>query len=364
MKTYYNQSLKSHHTFSTEARARELIILESDEDVMRFCGKSSETLKPDGKPGLSWEETLILGGGSNLLFVSEMIARVVKIDLKGIVVSQESGEDVLVRVAAGEDWDRLVGYCVEHGWAGLENLSGIPGNAGSSPIQNIGAYGAELKDCFHSLEAIFPESGEKQSFSPEDCRFGYRDSIFKRELKGQVIITHVTFRLSKTGLPNLSYQALSQHFRDIPREDITIRMVRDAVLRIRASKLPDPKETGNAGSFFKNPTVDRNKLDELKDKFPGIVYFLSQQPTVSEQGSGISGQRSTAGFKLAAGWLIEQCGWKGYREGDAGVHKDQALVLVNHGNATGRQIFELSERIRDSVIARFGVELEREVNVV
>jgi UDP-N-acetylmuramate dehydrogenase len=170
--------------------------------------------------------------------------------------------------------------------------------------------------------------------------------------------------LNRTGLPNLSYQALSQHFRDIPREDITIRMVRDAVLRIRASKLPDPKKIGNAGSFFKNPSVGRNKLDELKDKFPGIVYFLSQQPAISGQWSGVSGQRSTAGFKLAAGWLIEQCGWKGYREGDAGVHKDQALVLVNHGNATGRQIFELSERIRDSVIARFGVELEREVNVV
>jgi len=354
------------------------MILETLEDVIEFAGKWNVPNRRVDRP--VDPTVLILGGGSNVLFVNDFHGTVVKIDTKGIRIMEEDDDHVLVQASAGEEWDGVVSFCVERGWGGLENLSGIPGNVGSSPIQNIGAYGTELKDHFHSLSAIEIRSGKKINYDKEECRFGYRDSIFKKDLKGRVIITVVTFHLTKKPIPNLSYEVLARKFQGIPEEDISIQQIRDEVLHIRASKLPDPKILGNAGSFFKNPIVGEAKLEELRGKFPGILYFINPPPcplpNIREGDGGwvketrnhelrtANRELRTANFKLAAGWLIEQCGWKGYREGDAGVHKDQALVLVNYGHATGKQIYDLSEKIRISVLERFGVELEREVNVI
>lgn len=300
---------------------------------------------------------LFLGGGSNILFLGDFKGMVVKIGMKGLEIIAEDDDIVRIRVAAGEDWDGLAGYCAGKGWGGLENLSGIPGQTGSSPIQNIGAYGTELKDHFISLEAINTCNGELTRYDREQCRFGYRDSIFKRALKGRMVITHVVLELRKKPEFNLSYQALRQHLSALPDNGLSVMKVREAVLAIRASKLPDPKTLGNAGSFFKNPVVSREKLDQLKERFPAIVYF--DAPALAS--ASVDAGRP---IKLAAGWLIEQCGWRGHRKGDAGVHKDQALVLVNHGHATGLEIMSLSEDIRKSVMQKFGVELEREVNVI
>jgi len=312
-------------------------------------------------------QKLFLGGGSNILFTGDFNGLVVKMSIPGKEILFEDEDHVLLRVGAGEDWDQLVDYCVHRGWGGLENLSGIPGQVGSSPIQNIGAYGTELKDHFESLDGINLCTGENFTYDAERCQFGYRDSIFKRALKGRVVITHVVFRLKKKPVINLSYNALKQKLEQQAGEKVTLKRVREAVLEIRASKLPDPKIIGNAGSFFKNPVVIAKQMEVLKEQFPEIVYN-----PVPGSGSRVPGTENptadrrppTADFKLAAGWLIEQCGWKGYREGDAGVHKDQALVLVNYGKATGMDILELAGRIQRSVREKFGVTLEREVNVV
>ena len=359
MKIFRNHNLKPYHTFGIDVKADEFIVLETRDDIIEFINRRGDRLV---------DRTLILGGGSNVLFTGDFHGTVVKIDTRGIEIIEEIGDEILIRVAAGEDWDGLVHYSTSRGWGGLENLSGIPGNAGSSPIQNIGAYGSELKDVFHSLKAFELAGGKELEFNLEDCRFGYRDSIFKRELKGKVIITEIILRLNKKAPLNLSYQALAQKFDGIPEREINIQKVRDAVLQIRASKLPDPRIVGNAGSFFKNPVIGHSSLVKIQEKFPGVVFFVSQQSAVSGQQLNIVGAtdlRPETGvrYKLAAGWLIEQCGWKGFREGDAGVHKDQALVLVNYGNATGKQISDLSEKIRQSVKDKFGIELEREVNI-
>jgi len=319
-----------------------------------------------------------LGGGSNILFKGDVDGLVIKISTNGIEIIKEDDEEVQIRVAAGEDWDKLVAYCVEKGWGGIENLSGIPGQVGSSPIQNIGAYGAELKDVFVSLEAINRCTGKTIHYDAASCQFGYRDSIFKGTLNERVVITQLILRLHKKPVFNLSYQALKQKLEHIQEKEITLQAIRETVLQIRASKLPDPKVIGSAGSFFKNPMVNSALLEQLKEKFPGIVYYTSSQFAVGSSQSldtdesdtidpgSTSGNRElgTANYKLAAGWLIEQCGWKGFREGDAGVNKDQALVLVNYGKATGMDILDLAAKIQRSVKEKFGVNLDREVNVV
>jgi UDP-N-acetylmuramate dehydrogenase len=386
MQKYRHYNLRSQHTFHIDVLADDFIVLESEEEIREFVRDLPA-------------RTLFLGGGSNVLFLKDYQGTVVRIANRGIRMMQEDGDEVLVSAAAGEEWDGFVEFCAERGWGGLENLSGIPGTVGSSPIQNIGAYGTELKEHFHSLHAIDLDTCSDLILTADQCRFGYRDSIFKRELKGRAIITEVTFRLKKKAEPNLSYQALANKFRDVPVEEIGLQKIREAVLEIRNSKLPDPQLLGNAGSFFKNPVVGQDKIEELKEKFPGIVYFESQSARKAggpgDRGTGGPGDKgtkgprdrgtrrqgdqetggqgddmtadcrlSTADWKLAAGWLIEQCGWKGYREGDAGVHKDQALVLVNYGAATGQEIFDLSEKIRVSVQEKFGVALEREVNII
>jgi UDP-N-acetylmuramate dehydrogenase len=267
---------------------------------------------------------------------------------KGIEILGSSEDTVMVKAAAGENWHDFVIYCVNKGFGGIENLSLIPGNVGSSPIQNIGAYGVEVKDSLHSLEAMDMETGEILVFSNQECRFGYRDSIFKRDLKGKFAICSVTFELKLKPVVHLAYGAIKQELSGMGIEYPTIADVSKAVCTIRQGKLPDPKVIGNAGSFFKNPTVEKKFAEKLLETFPKMVFYPAGDEKV----------------KLAAGWLVEQCGWKGHREGDAGVHDKQALVLVNYGTATGSNILTLAHRIQNSVYERFGVKLEMEVNVI
>jgi UDP-N-acetylmuramate dehydrogenase len=253
-----------------------------------------------------------------------------------------------VKAAAGEKWHQFVMHCIEHDYAGVENLSLIPGNVGASPMQNIGAYGVEIKDVFYQLEAYHLNDKKVVSFNLNDCEFGYRESVFKKKYKGQFVILNVTYKLRKNPVYNTSYGAIEQELEKMNLQELTIQNISKAVINIRRSKLPDPNEIGNAGSFFKNPEIDNKQFEELKTKFKNIIGYPVQPDKT----------------KVAAGWLIEQCGWKGYREGDAGCHAKQALVLVNYGNATGDQVYQLSQKIVDSVQEKFGVTLEREVNIV
>jgi UDP-N-acetylmuramate dehydrogenase len=350
MKIFSNHPLLELNTFGIDVNAKEFASIDNELDLKEIIAECHDRSK----------KLLILGGGSNILFKDDFDGLVLHICTRGIEIIREDEDTVHLRVAAGENWDGLVEYCVGHGWGGLENLSGIPGCVGSSPIQNIGAYGAELKDHFLFLDAINRCTGETVSFDEERCQFGYRDSIFKRALKDRVVITHVAFRLNKNPVFNLDYFALKQRLGHLPENTLTLMKVREAVLQIRASKLPDPKLTGNAGSFFKNPVISNSALKELKDLFPGIVYFDS----VQSGGAMAKREVQITSVKLAAAWLIDHCGWKGYREGDAGVHKDQALALVNYGRATGMDILELAGKIQQSVQEKFGINLEREVNII
>jgi UDP-N-acetylmuramate dehydrogenase len=293
-------------------------------------------------------DKLILGGGSNILFTKDFEGLVLKNELKGIEVVAEDADHYYVKAAAGENWHRFVMLCVEKGYAGLENLSLIPGNVGASPMQNIGAYGVEIKDVFHELEAYHVKEKIIQRFSAKDCEFGYRESVFKRKHKGQFVILNVTYRLNKKPSFNTSYGAIEQELEKMNAHDLSIRSVSKAVINIRSSKLPDPKETGNAGSFFKNPTLPKAELPRLQSIDPSIPFYPVDDTHI----------------KIPAGWLIENLGWKGYRKGDAGCHAKQALVLVNYGNATGSDIYELSEQILASVKGKFNIVLEREVNII
>jgi UDP-N-acetylmuramate dehydrogenase len=290
---------------------------------------------------------LILGGGSNILFTKDVQGWVLKNEIKGIRVVQEDEETVWVEAGAGEPWHGLVLHCIEQGWGGLENLSLIPGNTGASPMQNIGAYGVEIKDVFDSLEAWHLQDRAWVRFTGTDCRFGYRESVFKRALKDQFIIASVTYRLRKKPVLHLEYGAIREELERAGVQEPTIKDVSDAVIRIRSSKLPDPARIGNAGRFFKNPEVGSDQFEALRLQWPGIVGYPLPGGHV----------------KLAAGWLIEKAGWKGFRSGDAGCHDKQALVLVNYGHASGSAIYDLSENILQDVHTKFGVTLEREVNI-
>jgi len=333
-----NFSLHSFNTFQIDSVTRYFTQVDSIETLRELItsGKLQET------------PFIMLGGGSNLLFTGNFKGIVVHLINKGIEIIGNTENTVLVKASAGENWHEFVNYCVNSGFGGLENLSLIPGNVGSCPIQNIGAYGVEVKDSFQSLEAIDLQTGELLTFSKEECRFGYRDSIFKRDLKGRFAICTVTFELQLNPEVHLEYGAIKQELTEMGIHNPGIADVSRAVCRIRESKLPDPKLLGNAGSFFKNPTVDQKIAEKLVETFPKLVSYPLGDSKV----------------KLAAGWLIEQCGWKGFREGDAGVHEKQALVLVNFGNATGSNILTLAHRIQNSVYERFGVKLEMEVNVI
>jgi len=289
---------------------------------------------------------LILGGGSNILLTRDIDGLVLKNEIRGIDLVHEDEEHVYVKVGAGEVWHSFVQHCLGRDWAGVENLSLIPGSVGAAPMQNIGAYGVEIKDVFHELEAYALNEQKVYTFSCNDCEFGYRESIFKGKYKDRMIILNVTFRLNKVPVFHTSYGDIRQELEKMGVNALSILAVSEAVIHIRQSKLPDPAKLGNAGSFFKNPTVSKEKFEQLQAEFPAIVAY--PRPV---------------GLKLAAGWLIEQCGWKGFRRGDAGCHAKQALVLVNYGNATGGEIYDLSEEILYSVKEKFGILLEREVNI-
>lgn len=289
---------------------------------------------------------LFLGGGSNLLFTGDFNGLVVHIATKGIEVVDEDEDYVYVRGKAGENWNDFVQFCVTRNYGGLENLSLIPGNVGSAPIQNIGAYGVEIKDTIYMLDAIAVRSGEFREFFSDECDFGYRHSIFKTELKGSYIILSVTFRLHKNPGLSLSYGSIKDQLNAMGLKE-SVQAVSEAVISIRRSKLPDPLELGNAGSFFKNPVISNQHFNQIQALHHGIPSYPAD-----------------GGVKLAAGWLIEKCGWKGFRDGDAGVHEKQALVLVNYGAANGTQILALAHKIMDSVKTTFGVEIEPEVNIL
>ena len=293
-------------------------------------------------------ELLILGGGSNVLFTKDFNGLVLRNEIKGFEITSEDNTSVIVKSGAGEVWHEFVLKCIDKGFAGLENLSLIPGSVGASPMQNIGAYGVEIKDVFHSLDAFHIETAEIHSFDAEACEFGYRESVFKRKFKGQYIILSVSFKLSKNPSLNTSYGAIESELSKMNISNPSIRDVSNAVISIRSSKLPNPKEIGNAGSFFKNPVVDQSTVDEILKTYPEVPNYPAE-----------TGKR-----KLAAGWLIEQAGWKGKTLDNYGVHKLQALVLVNYGGATGQQIYDLSTAIINDIQQKFGVTLEREVNIL
>ena len=326
------------NTFGIEAKAKfftEINTLDNIQELLR-----SNEYKNNAH--------LILGGGSNLLLTHDVNALVIKNSLKGISVVKETDDFVFVNCAAGEVWHEFVMWCINHNYGGLENLSLIPGCTGASPMQNIGAYGVEIKDTFYELEAIDLVSGKQQLFSKSDCEFGYRESVFKHHLKNKFIITSVTFQLSKKPTFHIEYGAIKQELDAMNVSELSIKAISQAIINIRSSKLPNPKDIGNAGSFFKNPEVSTEIYLKLKHEFPNLVAYPLEN----------------LNYKLAAGWLIEQSGLKGLQIGDAGVHKLQALVLVNYGKATGKQIFDLSTHVLQTVHAKFGVTLEREVNII
>ncbi len=294
------------------------------------------------------EHKLILGGGSNILFTQDFNGLILKNEIEGIDIVKEDDHHVYVKAGAGVGWHQFVLYSIANNLAGAENLSLIPGSVGASPMQNIGAYGVEIKDIFYELEAYHIIDKKLVSLSNSDCEFGYRESIFKNNFKGEFVITSVTFRLNKTPVFNTSYGAIDTELQRMGVQTLSIKAISDAVISIRQNKLPDPKVTGNAGSFFKNPTIKNEQFQKIKIEFPLVVgYPVDHNET-----------------KLAAGWLIEKAGFKGYRLNDAGCHEKQALVLVNHGNATGEEILHLSEKIINAVKLMFGVELQKEVNIV
>jgi UDP-N-acetylmuramate dehydrogenase len=306
-----------------------------------------EEILSNHKPEIG-NQRLILGGGSNILLTKNFDGIVLKNDLRGIELLKEDEAYYYVKAAAGEVWHEFVEYCLAHNYAGVENLSLIPGNVGASPMQNIGAYGVELKDVFHELEAYNIYDKSPQTFTLKDCEFGYRESVFKTKFKNQFIILNVTYKLRKQTQLNTSYGAIEQELERMNIQQPDIQSISQAVINIRSSKLPNPKEIGNAGSFFKNPIVSKFRWHVIWEKNVNMPAFKIDE----------------GHYKIAAGWLIEQCGWKGFREGDAGCHAKQALVLVNYGHATGEQILELSEKIIASVKKNFGIELSKEVNVI
>ena len=372
MKVEQGKSLKSLNTFGIEASAKYFTEICSVEEFKELAGDRRF-------PG---EKKLILGGGSNILLTKNFDGWVVKTAIPGVAVVSETETEVIVRAGAGEDWHGLVLWCLERNYAGLENLSLIPGLVGAAPLQNIGAYGAELKDTFHELEAIEICSLAPAKFSAEDCAFGYRNSIFKNQFQGQFLITSVSFRLAKLSAPGTVYRYKTEYgdlrttLDEMKVQDLSLKAVSDAVCRIRRAKLPDPKELGNAGSFFKNPAISQRQFKKLASQYPEMPNYPQQDGTV----------------KVPAGWLIEACGWKGKRVGRAGSHKTQALVLVNYngpntyqfpqrghrgrpnhhsgkemkslGGASGREILELSESISRSIKEKFAIELSPEVNVI
>ncbi|GAA4277642.1 UDP-N-acetylmuramate dehydrogenase [Aquimarina mytili] len=337
MKIEHHKSLKKYNTFGIDVTAKEFIEISSESELINALSNNSQ------------KDVFILSGGSNMLLTKNLDTLVLHIAIKGITVLKETDSYVHVSVNAGENWHDFVQYCIENNYGGLENLSLIPGYVGSAPIQNIGAYGVELKDTMLHCSAIDIKTGDKHGFSNQECKFGYRNSIFKNEAKGKYIITSVVFKLSKNEhILNTSYGAIEHALTDKGITNPSIKDVSEAVIEIRKSKLPDPAEIGNSGSFFKNPVISINHFKQLQNTYPNIPSYKIDENHI----------------KVPAGWLIEQCGFKGKRWGDAGVHKKQALVLVNYDNATGAEILSISQKIQKEIREKFDIKLETEVNII
>lgn len=330
-----NISLLPYNTFGIDKIARYFVQATSEKDIQNAL-EFAET---------KFLQVIILGGGSNILLTQDLQALVLKIEIKGIKLIFEDEENVFVEVGAGENWHEFVLHCIHKNWAGVENLSLIPGTVGASPMQNIGAYGVEIKDVFHQLKALNRKTKETEVFNWEDCTFGYRESVFKNKLKDQYIITQVVFKLSKKPVFHTEYGAIQETLEQMGVASPSIKLISDAVIQIRQSKLPDPKEIGNAGSFFKNPTISKNHYIKIKDSYPNAPGYPTEE-----------------GIKVPAAWLIEQAGWKGKTFGKIGVHGKQPLVLVNYGGGDGNAIKELSREIQKSVHQKFGILLHPEVN--
>lgn len=337
MEIKQNISLKPYNTFGIDVLAEYFTEIHSAEDLNAVYEKFDP------------QQVLVLGGGSNILLTKNIEGIVAKNSITGKTLIDEDEDFYYVEAGAGEVWHDLVLFCIKNNYAGIENLSLIPGSVGAGPMQNIGAYGVEIKDVFHQLKAYNIAAKKPETFSLTDCEFGYRESVFKRRLKNKYIIISVTLKLRKVPVFNISYGAIEAELKKMGIEELSIKAISDAVIHIRQSKLPDPKEIGNSGSFFKNPEISSENFESLKKQFPEIIGFpLENKKRV----------------KLAAGWLIEQCGWKGKRIGNTGAHKNQALVLVNYGNATGKEIYDLAMQIQNSVKEKFDVLLEPEVNII
>lgn len=337
MKIIPNFSLKKYNTFGIEAKARQFVAIHSITDLKTILEENPT------------EKKFILGGGSNMLLTQDVDALVIHIDLKGKKIIKEDDNFVWVESQAGENWHEFVLWTINQDFGGLENMSLIPGNVGTTPVQNIGAYGTEMKDTFVSCDAVNIANQNIRTFTKEDCHFGYRESIFKHEAKDQYVITSVVFKLTKTNHKiNTSYGDITKELENQHITNPTLKDVSNAVIAIRQSKLPDPKELGNSGSFFKNPIISRTLFYEVQAKFPDIKHYDVSETEV----------------KVPAGWLIEQAGFKGKRFGDAGIHKNQALVLVNYGNATGQEILNVSKDIQKTIFEKYGIAIEAEVNVI
>ncbi len=334
-----NVSLQAYNSFQVECQAKEFVSISDIQTLFEVLkwGKESD------------KHFFLLNGGSNILFTRAVEETVILLQNKGIHIVKEDTDSILIEVQAGENWHEFVQYCVQNNWGGLENLSLIPGNVGTSPIQNIGAYGVEIKDCFHSLHAIHLDTLEKVNFNNKECQFGYRDSFFKNQGKNQYVITSVCFQLQKPPhRVNTSYGAIQSVLEEKGISNPNIREVSEAVISIRESKLPDPKILGNGGSFFKNPIIHQVELEALQQKYPELPHYTVNQEDY---------------VKVPAGWLIEKAGWKGKRVGNCGVYEKQALILVNNGGATGKEIYDLSESIISDIEDKFSILLEREVNI-
>lgn len=335
-----NISLKKYNSFGIEAFARDFSIFQSENSLIEIVDQYHDRII---------QSHFILGGGSNILFTNELLDTIVlKNEMSGIHLDREDENYYYVEAAAGENWHQFVLTCIKNGWAGIENLSLIPGTVGASPIQNIGAYGVEVKDVIESVDAYHIADKSTQHFTISDCAFDYRDSIFKSKWKNQFVITKVHFRLNKLPQFKTSYGAIETELEKMGVKELSIQSVSDAIIRIRSSKLPDPTIIGNAGSFFKNPSITKNQFEKIKGSNPDLVGYPNKDGSI----------------KIAAGWLIEKAGWKGYREGDAGCHAMQALVLINYGHAQGSEILALADKIINSILKEFDILLEREVNIL
>lgn len=336
MNVQTNFSLKTFNTFGIDVKAKQFIEVQNTEELIHILKR------------FYTEEIFVLGGGSNMLLTQDISKTVIFINSKGIDIVDENDNEMIIDVAAGENWHELVLWAVEHNYGGLENLALIPGHVGTSPIQNIGAYGVELKDTFMSCEALHRQTLDNKTFTNQDCQFGYRQSVFKNSLKNQYIITNVRFKLTKQNHNiNIEYGAIKDELAKLGVSQPNPKDIAKAVTHIRQSKLPDPKTLGNSGSFFKNPIIEKKRYNELKNEFSEMPCYTIDDENV----------------KVPAGWLIEQAGLKGYRDGDAGVHKKQALVLVNYGQASGQDILKLSKKVQQTVQDKYGIALEAEVNV-